>query len=501
MADLAPRAGAVRPAGSAVWRLTLAFAAPLILGAVVLVLGAYAVMVQADVAALRPAILSDAAVLRSRILDSEKALAAPTVGASFDAPASITQAMLSGRLARQQTDRQAGLPVTSFYLYAYQGQVVDGDKGFGEPRPLACGLAPGDWVQCLEAAGLGGAGGWYRVTDADGDAWGLARRIDVSPGQDGAHGHLYVGRQFAMAEVERRLLNVAAAVLGLACLAAVLLGLLVSRQMLRRVEAVNAVCDRVRQGDLAARAGGAEADDEFGALSRHVNDMLEQIAALVLGLRDVSNRIAHDLRTPIARLKADLERAAAAPDLDAAQAGAEAAAAETEVILETFQALLDIAEAEAGADGGLQPIRLDDAARGAVDLYEAVAEEAGVTLVAELEPAPLLGEPSLVVRLAANLVDNAIKFSPPGGRVVVRTVRAGSEVVLSVSDQGPGIPAGERQAVLRRFVRAEATRATPGHGLGLALVAAVAKRHGAKIRMDDTVPAPGLTVSVTFRAF
>lgn len=494
---------AARAGGSAVWRLTAAFATPLILGAVVLVLGAYAVMVQADVAALRPAILSDAAVLRGRILDSEKAMAPPAAGAAgFDAPASITSAMLSGRLARQQADAKGGLPVTSFYLYAYQGQVMDGDAGFGEPRPLACGAAPfAGWVQCLEVAGLGGAGGWYRVTGAAGDAWGLARRIDVSPRQDGAHGYLYVGRRFAMAEVERRLLNVAALVLGLACLAAVLLGLLVSRQMLRRVEAVNAVCDRVRQGDFAARAGGDLANDEFGELSRHVNGMLEQINALVIGLRDVSNRIAHDLRTPIARLKADLERAAAAPDLEAAQAGAEAAAAETQSILETFQALLDIAEAEAGADGGLQPTRLDEAAQGAVDLYEAVAEEAGVRLVAALEPAPLLGEPSLIVRLAANLVDNAIKFSPPGGQVTVRTARAGAEVILSVSDQGPGIPPEERANVLRRFVRAEATRATPGHGLGLALVAAVAKRHGAKIRMDDTVPGPGLTISETFRGF
>jgi len=467
----------------------------------VLVLGAYAVMVQADVSALRPAILTDAKVLRGRILDSEKA---PLAGeaAAYDDPASITSNMVSGRLARQEADRRAGLTVTSFYLYAYRGQVVDGDAGFAEPRPLACGAAPfAGWVQCLEAAGLGGASGWYRIVDARGGAWGLARRIDVSREQDGAHGYVYVGQRFAMAEVERRLLNVAAMVLGLACLAAVLLGLLVSRRMLRRVEAVNAACDRVRQGDLTARAAGDEADDEFGALSRHVNGMLEQINALVLGLRDVSNRIAHDLRTPIARLKADLERAAAAPDLETAQAGAEAAATETAAILETFQALLDIAEAEAGADGGLQPIRLDEAAQGAVDLYEAVAEEAGVTLAAELEPAPLLGEPSLIVRLAANLVDNAIKFSPPGGRVTVRTVRAGGDVVLSVADQGPGIPPQERQAVLRRFVRAEATRATPGHGLGLALVAAVAKRHGAKIRMDDTVPGPGLTISVTFKAF
>jgi signal transduction histidine kinase len=105
------------------------------------------------------------------------------------------------------------------------------------------------------------------------------------------------------------------------------------------------------------------------------------------------------------------------------------------------------------------------------------------------------------VRLAANLVDNAIKFSPPGSRVLIRAFRRDGEVVLTVADQGPGIPAEERQNVLRRFVRVDATRATPGHGLGLALVAAVAKRHGAKIRMDDADPTPGLAISVAFKAY
>ncbi len=521
-----PLAAVRRSGGSAVWRLTAAFAAPLILGAALLVAGAYGVMVQADVAAMKPAILTDAQILEGRILDSEKnpLAAVPTTGPAtgpgqavgpgggYDGPATITQNMLSGRLSRQDADRKLGLPVVTFYLYAFGDQVLDGDKGFAVPSPVRC-----PWWSLSELGQCFGAGrpspdvAWYAIAAPDsgagqgggqgGGRWGLARRIDVSPQKDGAHGYVYVGRRFAMAEVERDLLRIAAGVLGVAVVAAVGLGLLVSRQMLRRVEAVNAVCDRVRQGDFAARAEGDQDNDEFGALSRHVNTMLEQINSLVLGLRDVSNRIAHDLRTPIARLKTDLERAAAAPTLEAAQAGAEAAAAETESILATFQALLDIAEAEAGADGGLQPMRLDRAAQDAIDLYDAVAEEAGVTLVAEIEPAPLLGEPSLVVRLAANLVDNAIKFSPRGGQVRVRTARRDGNVVLSVSDQGPGIPAAEREIVLRRFVRGDATRAAPGHGLGLALVAAIAKRHGARIRMDDTDPLPGLTISVTFKGF
>lgn len=226
--------------------------------------------------------------------------------------------------------------------------------------------------------------------------------------------------------------------------------------------------------------------------------MLEQINSLVHGLQDVSNRIAHDLRTPLARLKSDLERAAQATQLEQARTAVEAAAAETEEILATFQALLDITEAEAGADAGLKPIDLAQTANAAVELYEAVADEAGVRLELEAAPARILGEPSLMVRLVANLVDNAIKFSPRGGAVQVSVRRADGAVVLCVQDSGPGIPAQERERVFKRFVRGEATRATPGHGLGLPLVAAIAKRHGARIRLGDA--APGLTVTVEFRA-
>jgi signal transduction histidine kinase len=331
-----------------------------------------------------------------------------------------------------------------------------------------------------------------------GSPWGLAQRFDLSPSHDGVDGVLYVGQKFAMSDVERRLLQIAFWSLGASFVIAPAIGFVVSRRMLRRVEEVNAVCDRVQRGDLAARASHETAQDEFGELSRHVNSMLDQIHNLVHGLRDVSNRIAHDLRTPIARLKAKIEDAADAPTLEAAQAGAAAAAAETQEILETFQALLDIAEVEAGADGGLQPVQLDDTIRSAIDLYGVVAEEAGVRLAADLEPAAMFGEPSLLVRLVANLVDNAIKFSPRGGEVRVSVMRRGGDLALQVQDRGPGVPAEDRESVMRRFVRGAATRATPGHGLGLALVAAVAKRHGARIEMDDA--GPGLIVRVLFKA-
>jgi signal transduction histidine kinase len=320
----------------------------------------------------------------------------------------------------------------------------------------------------------------------------LASRADLGGG-----GALYIGR--LAEDPSGELIRIAAGAFLFAALSGLVVGPWASRRILRRVSAVNEACDKVKSGDLAARAPGADANDEFGALSGHVNGMLDRIAGLVVGLRDVSNRVAHDLRTPMARLKTDLQAAAKASTLEEARSLAGAAAAETDEILQTFEALLDIAEVEAGSDGGLEPVRLDEAAASAVDLYEAVAEDRGVALRFSPEPAPILGERTLIVRLAANLIDNAIKFSPPGSQVRVLATASGEECLLAVEDSGPGIPERERETVMRRFSRGSGSGSTPGHGLGLALVAAVAKRHGARIALEDL--APGLRVRVTFRRF
>ena len=323
---------------------------------------------------------------------------------------------------------------------------------------------------------------------------GLARRVTIAPGVD-----LWVGRRLVQGALTQRLLTVGSAVLGLALLIAGVVGVLATRMLRMRVAAINQACDRVRGGDFGARAPVDGPDDEFAMLGRHVNEMLERIDALVAGLRDVSNRIAHDLRTPVARLKNSIEEAADARDLDEARRLAEAAAAETDEILQTFEALLDIAEVEAGSTAGLAPIRLDDAVSSALDLYESVAEAAGVRLRSDLQPVTILGEKMLVVRLAANLVDNAIKFSPPSGTVKVSVRSESDTAVLRVVDAGPGIPEHERTLVLGRFKRGAASGHVAGHGLGLALVSAVAKRHGARIDLADGDP--GLAVTVAFERF
>lgn len=350
----------------------------------------------------------------------------------------------------------------------------------------------GDLVQPDRRAGSNGLLR-ARVATPDGRRpTALASRTDLGGG-----GVFYIGRQTEDRAGE--LIRIAAGAFLFAALSGLVVGPWASRRILRRVSAVNEACDRVKAGDFNARAPGEETNDEFGALAGHVNAMLERIGTLVVGLRDVSNRIAHDLRTPMARLKTDLQAAAKATSLEEARSLAGAAAAETDEILQTFEALLDIAEVEAGSDGGLEPVRLDEAAASAVDLYQAVAEDRGVALRFSPEPAPILGERTLIVRLAANLIDNAIKFSPPGSQVRVMVGAAGEECLLVVEDCGPGIPESERETVMRRFSRGAGSSATPGHGLGLALVAAVAKRHGAKIALQDV--APGLRVRVTFRRF
>ncbi len=321
-----------------------------------------------------------------------------------------------------------------------------------------------------------------------------ARRHVLAPGVE-----LMVDRLDTGLSVGREMAGVALLALAFAAVGAFVVGPLASRGLLARVDAINRACDQVRGGDLSTRAPGAEVEDEFGALARHVNAMLERIDELVVGLRDLSNRVAHDLRTPMARLKSDLELAARADTLEEARKRAALAAVETDEILQTFEALLDIVEAEAGSDAGFLPLDLGDAVQSAVDLYSAVAEDRGVELRLDRAPAPVLAERLLLVRLAANLIDNAIKFSPPGGKVVVSVRTIGPDSVLKVADEGPGVPAAERDAVLQRFVRGTQARPTVGYGLGLALVAAVAKRHGARLSLTDLDP--GLDVRVEFRTF
>jgi signal transduction histidine kinase len=267
-------------------------------------------------------------------------------------------------------------------------------------------------------------------------------------------------------------------------------GVLISRNMLHRVEIVSATARQIMRGDLAQRIPVSANGDEFDALAGTLNAMLDQIERLMAGMRQVSDNIAHDLRTPLARLRARLEVALLdAPDAARYADVMRETIAEADALLGTFNALLSIAEAEAGARReGLAELDLSEVARSVAELYEPLAEEGGGQLIVHAEEAvKVRGDRHLLAQAAANLIDNALKYAA-GRPVELATRCAGGEAMLAVADRGPGIPADKRESVFDRFVRLEASRSTPGKGLGLSLVRAVARLHGGTVRLEDNAP-------------
>jgi signal transduction histidine kinase len=230
--------------------------------------------------------------------------------------------------------------------------------------------------------------------------------------------------------------------------------------------------------------------DEFDRLAEVINDMLDRTALLMDGVRQVSNSIAHDLRTPIARARARLEDASAhAAGAEELQAAVDRAVMDLDGVASVFEALLRIAEIEAGARrSAFAPVDVAALLADLAELYAAAAEEQGARLLVDA-PSPLRvnGDRELIQQAVANLLDNAIKFSPPGGEIRLQAA-AHDAVEISVSDQGPGIPEGDRARATDRFFRGETARQTPGSGLGLALVEAVAQLHGGSLRLDDAEP-------------
>ena len=278
-------------------------------------------------------------------------------------------------------------------------------------------------------------------------------------------------------------------------------GLLMSRSLLRRIDAINRTSEDIMAGDLGRRVPVTGRGDEFDQLAGNLNAMLDRIERLLAGLKEVSDNIAHDLRSPLTRLRSRLEvTLMERPDTAAYRGAIERTIAEADGLLKTFNALLSIAQAESGAARqAFEPVDLGALLDDVVELYEPLAEEQGLRLaVGTREAASLKGDRHLLFQGLVNLLDNAIKFSPAGGRVTVSLAREGARgggaAVLSVSDQGPGIPEAARARVRDRFVRLESSRSTPGSGLGLSLVAAVARLHDGELRLEDN--RPGLRASL-----
>ncbi len=354
---------------------------------------------------------------------------------------------------------------------------------------------------------VGNLSAWPQV-DADVDGW-LDFRLDTRQGEP-VHWarakpfrllggfHLLAGRDMYELELARAtIVRTIAWGLVFTVVLALAGGTLVARGRIRRVGVINAAIGDVMAGDLTRRIPDDPTGDDIEQLADNLNRMLEELEAQVDAVRRVSDNIAHDLRTPLARLRNRLEllrQGEAAERRDTA----EQAVVEADGLLATFNALLRIARIESGRRRqGFARVDLAGLVDDVAELYAPLLDEAGLGLRVDPEPGlEVVGDRDLLFQAVANLVDNALKHVPSGGRVTLSTSPQADGIGLTVADDGPGIPEAERERVLERFYRLDSSRSKPGAGLGLSLVAAVAKHHEARLELGDHFP--GLRVTLWF---
>ncbi|WP_036262618.1 ATP-binding protein [Pyruvatibacter mobilis] len=310
-------------------------------------------------------------------------------------------------------------------------------------------------------------------------------------------------------QLEAQITNALGWAVGAMIVLGILGGAIISRNLVARIDDINRTAKDIMGGELSRRIPVTGAGDEIDQLAENLNDMLDQIERLMLGMRQVTDNIAHDLRSPLNRLRNRLEVTLMKPATQEEYAQAlEKSIHEADELLGTFNALLLIARAEAGAArDGMDWVDLSALAQDAAELYEPVAEEAGLRLDLAIEPGiEYHGHRELLAQAIANLLDNAIKHAAhPGGigegviRLAVQS-RGSRGAEVSVSDNGPGIAPDDRERVLGRFVRLEQSRNTPGSGLGLSLVSAVTRLHGGALRLEDNEPGLRVIIGLARRA-
>lgn len=312
--------------------------------------------------------------------------------------------------------------------------------------------------------------------------------------------HLLVGAnvdemsQF-MNEIHKALALTVTLILVLAAMASVS----VTRRTVGRIEAINSTTRAIVESGLSQRVPVRGKQDEWDHLAQNLNAMLSRIESLMEEVRQVSDNVAHDLRTPLTRMRGRLEKASAGPrDFDSDQSVINSTIADLDDVLRMFSSLTRISQIEtAGRTSAFRIVDLRQIAAEVGELFDAAAEDKGGHVeVTGGAPAPIVGDRDLLFDAIANLVDNAIKHGRQSGVVTVSVDSSPGGVAVSVADHGPGIPAAEQQNVVKRFYRLEQSRRTPGNGLGLSLVAAVARLHGARMSLSDN--APGLKVELFF---
>jgi signal transduction histidine kinase len=278
-------------------------------------------------------------------------------------------------------------------------------------------------------------------------------------------------------------------------------GFLMSRNFLRRVDAITDASRTIMAGDLSQRMPVAGSDDELDRLAGSLNEMLSQIERLMIGMKEVSSNVAHDLRTPLTRLRARAEAALRSASQDEHRAALQQTITESDKLLQTFNALLSIARAEAGqARENLNAIDASEVLRDVAELYEPILDDSGGSLQLGTMPAlTVRGDRQLLAQAFSNVIDNAMKYGGSLGGEKVDVVMVAQiendQAVITISDAGKGIPAEDRERVLGRFVRLDESRSKPGNGLGLSLASSVMKLHGGSLQLSDAEP--GLKVTLT----
>jgi signal transduction histidine kinase len=290
-----------------------------------------------------------------------------------------------------------------------------------------------------------------------------------------------------------------AAAIAVLSIAGLMIGLITRRALMSRIYSIRQTVSAILHGDLQHRLPTHLNDDELNTLSRTINGLLEQIELLVHGVRNVSNSIAHDLRTPLAELRSRLEELALIrPPPEQTYAEIDGAVADVDRVIRIFDALLRLAEIDAGLRrSGFVTLDVADLAANAVEFYAPAAELKNIDLAFRSDgPVSVSGDPVLLAQALSNLIDNALKYAPVRGAIEVAVLkRSDGTAQVSVSDNGPGIADWEKCKVVERFYRGDASRGTPGVGLGLSLVQAVAKLHGSALELSDQNP--GLRVAMT----
>jgi signal transduction histidine kinase len=276
-------------------------------------------------------------------------------------------------------------------------------------------------------------------------------------------------------------------------------GLVLSRTFLARVGAISRAAEKIAQSDLAERIPRSNKADDLDDLAGTLNRMLDRIAGLMATLRHVSNDIAHDLRTPLGKLRLRLDTVLrSAHTVGAYEAAVRRAIDDLDSVLETFAALLRIAQIEAGKRrSGFKQMSLSAMVQEVVEAFSPSAEESGHALSARIAAGVnAIGDSELVTQMLVNLTENSLNHTPAGTAIEISLERTSNGSCLSVADRGPGVPPEERERIFQKFYRLEQSRTTPGTGLGLSLVAAVADLHGVRVRVEDNQP--GLLVALDF---